>query len=789
MHDDIKSKSLYGKVTENGKVTECRVVFGLNYLVINNYRGDVLTKIEFDNFDEMSLEWKTEGLLLKKYYLFISKGRNLNTKIEIDKKTSITLDSVINDVKKEIIKTKAEMKKKEEYELQLKRKRDYIEEMIGDIKGFDINNTTLNKINIEIFEKGSTKEIFDLLKIITVSAMQISESHAECINKYLNKKDATHIYLSRTEIIEYFFRKEDQIDSFDGIGIYAYITHTIEKSRNQHNIIKVNVRYEEILVYMYIRFGNKSLQDQLFIQNLYSALNQAGIVVPWEDVRGFSDYVIDRITIFKNITIEHCYKDDEGGWTTDYYRSTDVALFKNYLFFKNNSNAIFITLPTDVCYDICIEPLEKKEFDAEPDYEIISPDMGGWNLEYRGNGIDEAKEIFEGRYALSFYLVKEDGYVASMQDDISFKLELDEVDTKRAIKFFKRLNTELFTDINELLTQIEMTTSIIDENMKIIVENYVDMFPREILQQWTYYTKFELYLSWADKYMRRIIDTPKEMIETNLKELSNDEAFVDYLSSYITGDFEKFKSIVVQLVAIPIEIHNCVVWTLIRNEAKINFASTWDKVYGYVFGDIVDESREWYIEKFCKTNEIKHKDANIVGLLTYKLMSIMCFPDDINNNFIRCNMLMINEVLTKLDEIEVQNFQNKLKRKKTFENSGFDIADIDMLNGYEFEEFVGKLFTKLGYKTEITKSSGDQGLDVLAVKNELRVGIQAKCYTGKVGNKAVQEIVAALGHYNCSKGIVITNQYFTDSAIELAKSNDILLWDRDILKSKIEEVF
>lgn len=40
----------------------------------------------------------------------------------------------------------------------------------------------------------------------------------------------------------------------------------------------------------------------------------------------------------------------------------------------------------------------------------------------------------------------------------------------------------------------------------------------------------------------------------------------------------------------------------------------------------------------------------------------------------------------------------------------------------------------------------------------------------------------------CDRVIVVTNNYFTSSAIELAQSNDVILWNRDILKEKIKEL-
>ena len=93
----------------------------------------------------------------------------------------------------------------------------------------------------------------------------------------------------------------------------------------------------------------------------------------------------------------------------------------------------------------------------------------------------------------------------------------------------------------------------------------------------------------------------------------------------------------------------------------------------------------------------------------------------------------------------------------------------------------------MGYATKRTKSSGDQGIDVVAQKNNTIIGIQTKCYGGSVGNTAVQEAVAGKNYYGCNKIIVVTNNYFTSAAIELAKVNNVVLWDRTILKDKINE--
>ncbi|HAQ62835.1 MAG TPA: hypothetical protein DCR23_00055 [Ruminococcaceae bacterium] len=144
-------------------------------------------------------------------------------------------------------------------------------------------------------------------------------------------------------------------------------------------------------------------------------------------------------------------------------------------------------------------------------------------------------------------------------------------------------------------------------------------------------------------------------------------------------------------------------------------------------------------------------------------------------------------VLSELKMIEknddIESFKSKYisNPKKRL----ITIADVDMMTGIEFEDFLCELFQKDGYKTSITKASGDQGIDVLLERHGLRIGVQAKCYSSTVGNFAIQEAVAGKMFYNCDKVMVVTNNYFTNAAIELAKANDVILWDRNMLKEKM----
>ena len=108
------------------------------------------------------------------------------------------------------------------------------------------------------------------------------------------------------------------------------------------------------------------------------------------------------------------------------------------------------------------------------------------------------------------------------------------------------------------------------------------------------------------------------------------------------------------------------------------------------------------------------------------------------------------------------------------------------MDGLQFEHRCAELLRYRGFhKVAVTKGSGDQGVDILAQKNGIKYGIQCKCYTSDIGNKAVQEAFAGKTYYGCHVAVVLTNRYFTKSAKELAAANKVILWDRSKLESLI----
>lgn len=114
--------------------------------------------------------------------------------------------------------------------------------------------------------------------------------------------------------------------------------------------------------------------------------------------------------------------------------------------------------------------------------------------------------------------------------------------------------------------------------------------------------------------------------------------------------------------------------------------------------------------------------------------------------------------------------------------------EFDLMEGHDFEYYCAELLKKRGFQeVEVTRASGDYGIDILAEKDGVTYAIQCKCYTSPVGVKAVQEAYAGRDYYDRMVGAVLTNQYFTQPAVEAAGRLKILLWDRGYLESMMEE--
>lgn len=114
-------------------------------------------------------------------------------------------------------------------------------------------------------------------------------------------------------------------------------------------------------------------------------------------------------------------------------------------------------------------------------------------------------------------------------------------------------------------------------------------------------------------------------------------------------------------------------------------------------------------------------------------------------------------------------------------------VDYDNLSGIEFEKYAAHVLSLNGFENiKFTPASGDHGIDILAVKNDISYAIQCKCYSSNIGNSAIQQAHTGKSIYHKDVAVVLTNQYFTPQAISEANTLNVKLWDRNKLNSLIK---
>jgi HJR/Mrr/RecB family endonuclease len=109
--------------------------------------------------------------------------------------------------------------------------------------------------------------------------------------------------------------------------------------------------------------------------------------------------------------------------------------------------------------------------------------------------------------------------------------------------------------------------------------------------------------------------------------------------------------------------------------------------------------------------------------------------------------------------------------------------NIDMLNKQEFEEIITRIIEQMGYTI-----ASYRGSYLLAEKLDNIIAVKPQYSTSKVKRIETEEINSALSKTEAVKAVIATNHYFSPGAQVFAQANNIILWDRDIIKRKTEEL-
>ncbi|MES2899498.1 MAG: restriction endonuclease [Pseudomonadota bacterium] len=111
-----------------------------------------------------------------------------------------------------------------------------------------------------------------------------------------------------------------------------------------------------------------------------------------------------------------------------------------------------------------------------------------------------------------------------------------------------------------------------------------------------------------------------------------------------------------------------------------------------------------------------------------------------------------------------------------------DMAEIDLMDGLEFERYVGRLLKHEGYSdVKVTQGSGDNGVDIFATRGTHRFSIQVKRQQSSVSRRAVSDAVAGRDGYECDGAMVVTNNWLSPKARKFAEQTACEIVERETL--------
>ena len=171
------------------------------------------------------------------------------------------------------------------------------------------------------------------------------------------------------------------------------------------------------------------------------------------------------------------------------------------------------------------------------------------------------------------------------------------------------------------------------------------------------------------------------------------------------------------------------------------------------------------------------------GALVFAVGIYLIISLDLPAYFCSGLIILVSVITIGISARLIRDHNKQVERKYR----GIQIADIDSMTGIEFELYLKRILTNQGYIVNMTDTSGDLGVDLVASSNGDKIAIQVKRHTNKVSRRAVSDAVAGMHHYRCNKAMVVTNNYFSPGAITLAESTNCILIDRDTLSEWVNE--
>lgn len=106
------------------------------------------------------------------------------------------------------------------------------------------------------------------------------------------------------------------------------------------------------------------------------------------------------------------------------------------------------------------------------------------------------------------------------------------------------------------------------------------------------------------------------------------------------------------------------------------------------------------------------------------------------------------------------------------------------MDGAKFEHEIASLFRLAGFRAEVTKASGDGGVDIILTHGNRLIAVQCKRYEKDVGPHVIRDLWGTMHHLGYDEGCIVTSAFFTQGVKDFASGKKIYLINmQDILRT------
>jgi len=254
------------------------------------------------------------------------------------------------------------------------------------------------------------------------------------------------------------------------------------------------------------------------------------------------------------------------------------------------------------------------------------------------------------------------------------------------------------------------------------------------------------------------------------------------LAQYFTNRANFWRSVIYIAVALGIIIFGLLTWKRLKEKRKHYHV---ESVMAKIKERGLENNVKSFIKQFGSGLMDKSHDWEYAGYnFSYKQLDY--FRDFLKDKGVELDYSDVRVVLRHyIDELEGDFISKMISTPESSLNKKFDD-----LSGTDFEVLLERLFAKMGYIVKRTGRTGDQGVDLVAIKGDEKLAIQAKKRLAdeSLGNDAIQQVFSGKDMYSCNEAVIITTSAnLTKEVKEAAKTLGVKLVHRPLLQKMLLE--